>query len=84
MRKTFSIIRDNVLRLAPIVVTKVEKMGYGSAGTPPWVDEERIDEEKKQRKAAENEEKLKALQKENATLRKRVKQLEHELQELEK
>jgi hypothetical protein len=24
-------------------------MGMGSAGTPPWVDEEKIDEEKKEK-----------------------------------
>jgi predicted RNase H-like nuclease (RuvC/YqgF family) len=59
-------------------------MGYGSAGTPPWVDEEKIDEEKKNRKAAENEAKLKALQKDNETLKKRVKQLEDELRKLKK
>ena len=59
-------------------------MGYGSAGTPPWVDEEKIDEERRNRKAAENEARLKELQKENETLRKRVKQLESELQKLKK
>lgn len=57
-------------------------MGYGSAGTPPWVDEEKIDEERKELKNAKNEAILKALQKENAALRKRVKQLEDELQRL--
>jgi predicted nucleic acid-binding Zn-ribbon protein len=59
-------------------------MGYGSAGTPPWVDEERIDQEKKDRQNAENERKLKALEKENATLKKRIKHLESELQNLKK
>jgi cell division protein FtsB len=59
-------------------------MGYGSAGTPPWVDEENIDEEKRNRAVAENEAKLKELQKENETLRKRVKQLEDELLKLKK
>jgi cell division protein FtsB len=59
-------------------------MGYGSAGTPPWVDEENIDEEKRNRAVAENEAKLKKLQKENETLRKRVKQLEDELLKLKK
>jgi|OpeIllAssembly_1097287.scaffolds.fasta_scaffold648430_2 cell division protein FtsB len=59
-------------------------MGYGSAGTPPWVDEEKIDEERRNRKAAENEARLKELQKENETLRKQVKQLESELQKLKK
>ncbi len=59
-------------------------MGYGSAGTPPWVDEENIDEEKRNRAVAENEAKLKELQKENEALRKRVKQLEDELLKLKK
>jgi predicted nucleic acid-binding Zn-ribbon protein len=59
-------------------------MGYGSAGTPPWVDEEKIDEERKELKNAKNEAILKALQKENVALRKRVKQLEDELQRLKK
>ena len=59
-------------------------MGYGSAGTPPWVDEEKIDEERKELKNAKNEAILKALQKENVALRKWVKQLEDELQRLKK
>jgi predicted nucleic acid-binding Zn-ribbon protein len=59
-------------------------MGYGSAGTPPWVDEEKIDEERKELKNAKNEAILKALEKENVALRKRVKQLEDELQRLKK
>lgn len=59
-------------------------MGYGSAGTPPWVDEEKIDEERKELKNAKNEAILKALEKENVALRKRVKQLEGELQKLKK
>ena len=59
-------------------------MGYGSAGTPPWVEEEKIDDDRKERKAAENEAKLKALQKQNETLKKRVKQLEDKLKNLEK
>jgi predicted nucleic acid-binding Zn-ribbon protein len=52
-------------------------MGYGSAGTPPWVDEEHIDEEKTAAK-------IKALEKENEALKKRVKQLEDELKKLKK
>ncbi len=60
-------------------------MGYGSAGTPPWVDEEKIDEEKKQKKEIlEHINRIKALEKENATLKKRVKQLEDELKKLKK
>ena len=60
-------------------------MGYGSAGTPPWVDEEKIDEEKKQKKEiSEHINRIKALEKENATLKKRVKQLEDELKKAKK
>jgi predicted nucleic acid-binding Zn-ribbon protein len=59
-------------------------MGYDSAGTPPWVDEEKIDEERKELKNAKNETKLKALQKENVALKKRIKQLEDELQKQKK
>ena len=54
-------------------------MCYGSAGTPPWVDEEKIDAEKKEGKTAEYTAKIKALEKENEALRKRIKQLEGEL-----
>jgi septal ring factor EnvC (AmiA/AmiB activator) len=60
-------------------------MGMGSAGTPPWVDEEEIDEEKKQKKEiSEHVNRIKALEKENATLKKRIKQLEDELKKAKK
>ena len=60
-------------------------MGYGSAGTPPWVDEEKIDEEKKQKKEiSEHINRIKALEKENATLKKRIKQLEDALKKAKK
>jgi predicted RNase H-like nuclease (RuvC/YqgF family) len=59
-------------------------MGYGSAGTPPWVDEEKIDAEKQKQKTAEYIAKIKALEKENETLKKRIKQLEGELEKLKK
>ena len=59
-------------------------MGYGSAGTPPWVDEEHIDEEKRQQKAAQDAVKIKALEKENEALKKRVTHLEDELKKLKK
>ena len=59
-------------------------MGYGSAGTPPWVDEEKIDQERKELKNAKNEAKLKALQKENEALKKRIKQIEDEMEKLKK
>ena len=59
-------------------------MGWGSGGTPPWVDEEKIDEEKRKQKAAQDAAKIKALEKENEALKKRVKQLEDELKKLKK
>jgi cell division protein FtsB len=59
-------------------------MGWGSSGTPPWVDEEKIDEEKKKRKTARDAARIKALEKENETLKKRVKQIESELKKLKK
>jgi cell division protein FtsB len=52
-------------------------MGFGSAGTPPWVDEEKIDKEKAAAK-------IEALEKENEALKKRIKQLEGELKKLKK
>ncbi len=58
-------------------------MGYGSAGTPPWVDEEKIDEEKKQKKIEAMAE-IKALEQENEKLKKRIKQLEDELKKAKK
>lgn len=59
-------------------------MGWGSAGTPPWVDEEKIDEEKKEKTVTECTATIKALEKENAALKKRVKELEAELKKLKK
>jgi predicted nucleic acid-binding Zn-ribbon protein len=59
-------------------------MGWGSSGTPPWVDEEQIDREKRKQAAAQNAAKIKALEEENATLKKRIKQLEDELKKLKK
>jgi predicted RNase H-like nuclease (RuvC/YqgF family) len=59
-------------------------MGWGSSGTPPWVDEKNIDREKMLKKAEQGAAKIKALEEENATLKKRVKQLEDELKQLKK
>jgi predicted RNase H-like nuclease (RuvC/YqgF family) len=59
-------------------------MGWGSSGTPPWVDEKNIDREKMLKKAEQDAAKIKALEEENATLKKRVKQLEDEIQKLKK
>jgi predicted RNase H-like nuclease (RuvC/YqgF family) len=59
-------------------------MGWGSAGTPPWVDEQAIDAEKRKKKAFQDAAKIKALEEENAALKKRVKQLEDEMKKLKK
>jgi predicted RNase H-like nuclease (RuvC/YqgF family) len=59
-------------------------MGWGSSGTPPWVDEEKVDEEKRKQKAAQDAARIKALEKENKALKKRIKQLEDELNKLKK
>lgn len=59
-------------------------MGWGSGGTPPWVDEEKIDEEKKEKTVAECTSKIKALEKENEILKKHIKELENELKKLKK
>lgn len=37
-------------------------MGWGSSGTPSWVDEEKIDEEKKKQNVAECAAKIEALE----------------------
>ncbi len=59
-------------------------MGWGSTGTPPWVNAEKIDEEKRKQKASQDAAKIKALEKENDALKKRIKQLEDELKKLKK
>lgn len=69
--ETFSLLGEN-------------KMGYGSAGTPPWVDEEKIDEEKKRVKTAEILEENKALKQENNKLKKQIQLLEDEIKRLKK
>ena len=59
-------------------------MGWGSSGMPPWVDAKKIDDEKRKQKAAQDAAKIKALEKENEALKKRIKQLEDELEKLKK
>ena len=59
-------------------------MGWGSSGTPPWVDAKRLDEEKRKQKATQDAAKIKALEEENEALKKRIKQLEDELKKLKK
>ena len=59
-------------------------LGWGSSGTPPWVDEKGIDEERRKQKATQDAVRIKALEKENEALKKRVEQLEEELKKLRK
>ena len=59
-------------------------MGWGSAGPPPWVDEERQNEEERAKKTAEYLAKITELEKENETLKLRVKKLEDELKKTKK
>ena len=59
-------------------------MGWGSSGTPPWVDEKGIDEEKRKQKASQNTARIRALEVENEALKKRIKKLEEELKKLKK
>ena len=59
-------------------------MGWGRAGTPPWVDEKTIEEEKHKQGDSEQDTKIKALERENAELKKRVKELEAEIKKLKK
>ena len=59
-------------------------LGWGSSGTPPWVDEKEIDEERRKQKAAQDAARIKALEEENEALKKRVEQLEEELKKLRK
>jgi cell division protein FtsB len=59
-------------------------MGWGSGGTPAWVDAEKIDADKRKQKAAEDAARIKALEDENEELKKRVEQLEDELKKLRK
>ena len=57
-------------------------MGWGSGGTPTWVDARNLDEETRKQKLKQYDTKIKALQEENETLKKRIKQLEEELKKL--
>jgi len=62
----------------------VEHLGWGSSGTPPWVDDKRIDEEKKEHQNLRDLTKIKALEKENEALKKKIRDLEEELEKLKK
>ncbi len=59
-------------------------MGWGSAGPPPWVDEEHQNEIEKAKKTTEYLARITELEKENETLKLRVKQLEDELKKKKK
>ena len=47
-------------------------MGWGSSGTPPWVDDKRIDEEKKDDQNLRDLTNIQALEKENEALNKNL------------
>jgi cell division protein FtsB len=57
-------------------------MGWGSSGTPPWIDAKKMDEEKKRKKLADALAENEALKQENEKLKKRIKQLEDEIGKL--
>jgi len=59
-------------------------LGWGSSGTPPWVDDKRIDEEKKEHRNLQDLAKIKALEKENEALKKKIRELEEELEKLKR
>jgi molecular chaperone GrpE (heat shock protein) len=59
-------------------------MGWGSGGTPPWVDAEEIDAEKLKQKSVKDAAKIKALEEENEKLRKRITRLDAKLKKLRK
>ena len=59
-------------------------MGMGSNTTPPWVDEEIIDREKRKKKDLDVISQLKNLHSDNVKLKKRIKKLEYELSQNKK
>ena len=59
-------------------------MGWGSSGTPPWVDDKRIDEEKKEHQSLQDLAKIKALENENEALKTKIRELEEELEKLKR
>ena len=60
------------------------RMGWGSAGPPPWVAEEKQDKEEKAKKTTEYLARITELEKENKTLKLKVKLLEEELKKTKK
>jgi len=59
-------------------------LGWGSSGTPPWVDDKRIDEEKKEHQSLRDLAKIKALENENEALKTKIRELEEELEKLKR
>ena len=59
-------------------------MDMVSNTTPPWVDEEIIDREKRKKKDLDVISQLKNLQSDNVKLTKRIKELEYELSQNKK
>ncbi len=59
-------------------------MGMGSNTTPPWVDEEIIDREKRKKKDLAAISQIKDLELENKELKKKIKELESELSQNKK
>jgi len=59
-------------------------LGWGSSGTPPWVDDKRIDEEKKEHRNLQDLAKIKALENENEALKTKIRELEEELEKLKR
>jgi len=62
----------------------VEQLGWGSSGTPPWVDDKKIDEEKNEHQNLRDLAKIKALENENEAPKKKIRELEEELEKLKR
>jgi hypothetical protein len=80
----FFLYCNSFKRLVACDLVEDNIMGWGSAGTPPWQDDKAIDQERHVRKDSEKDAVIKDLQKENERLRKRIEELERQLQELKK
>jgi len=59
-------------------------LGWGGSGTPPWVDDRRIDEEKNEHRNLQDLAKIRALEKENEALKKKIIELEEELEKIKR
>ena len=56
-------------------------MGWGSAGTPPWVDEKAIDKENREKEISEYKARIKSLEDENKKLKEKIRKLEEAINE---